>query len=189
MQEEWRDVLGFEKYYQVSSFGRVKSLLHKKPRILKQQFIGRGYLCVHLRHLGMDAPSTLVHRLVAQAFIPNPEGKPQVNHIDGDKTNNRVDNLEWATAQENLLHSARVLCRDRNKDNRTSVRCVETGVVYESYAEAGRRTGIGAPNIRSAALKSRLKDGRGYFCTISQAGGFHWEVVAPATRRRKIGKE
>lgn len=91
---------------EVSSFGRVKSLngrWDKTPRIMKLR-IKAGYLQVGF-HKGGNVKYFLVHRLVAQAFIPNPESKPQVNHIDGDKLNNHMSNLEWCTQSENQNHA------------------------------------------------------------------------------------
>ena len=96
--EEWRPVVGHEKYL-VSSLGRVKNV--NTNRILKPIMNRRGYLIVSLGY----ANGRRIHRLVASAFIPNPEHKPEVNHIDGNKTNNRVSNLEWVTRQENQIHA------------------------------------------------------------------------------------
>ena len=109
--EEWRDVAGFEGLYQVSNLGRLRSLdkvdRGKKKwagKILKQRINARGYmrtcLCKNGEHINVR-----IHRLVAEAFIPNPDGKEQVNHIDGDKTNNAIGNLEWATCSENHAHA------------------------------------------------------------------------------------
>lgn len=95
MIEEWKQL--DDKYY-VSSLGRLAT---SKGRILKQRTNERGYKVVSLP----SPHSNRVHRIVAQAFIPNPQNKPQVNHIDGDKTNNSVDNLEWVTNKENMLHA------------------------------------------------------------------------------------
>lgn len=113
--EEWKNIKNFEGLYQVSNFGRVKSLKrdvnYKDGRIRHQKektstgFIrNTGYLYVNLNKNSKVIKKN-IHRLVAQAFIPNPENKPQVNHKDGNKTNNHVDNLEWNTAKENFNHA------------------------------------------------------------------------------------
>lgn len=109
MDEVWKDIEGFEGHYQVSNLGRVKSDKYGYWRELKQTINnrGKGYLRVGLFDGKMKTYS--VHRLVAQAFIPNPENKPQVNHIDGNTRNNNVNNLEWCTAMENVSHSIEVL--------------------------------------------------------------------------------
>lgn len=113
--EEWRAVVGYEGLYEVSNLGRVRSIdrivgvnspnknMRCKGRLLKQQCF-LGYLCVRMmRHRKGNYKG--VHRIVAQAFIPNPENKPQVNHIDFNKENNRVTNLEWCTQFENNRHT------------------------------------------------------------------------------------
>ena len=100
--EIWRTVPDYENY-QISNFGRVKSLWKSKAKILKPAFCN-GYLRVDLCKDGKQKLFR-VHRLIAQAFIPNPEGKPQVNHKDGHPMNNYVENLEWATSSENQRHA------------------------------------------------------------------------------------
>ena len=101
MQEIWKDIPGYEGKYQISNLGNVMSLHFKRSptnkRLLKPMSDnGYGYLKVMLRDNGSYKMKS-IHRLVAEAFIPNPEEKPNVNHIDSNPKNNRVDNLEWCT--------------------------------------------------------------------------------------------
>ena len=104
--EEWRDVVGYEGRYQVSSMGRVKSFKWNKERFLKPSMDKDGYLLVNLCAGGK--PKTLkVHRLVCEAFHENPDNRPQVNHINEDKTDNRACNLEWCTCKQNVNHGSR----------------------------------------------------------------------------------
>ena len=101
--EIWKDIDGYNGDYHISNFGRVKSLKGKTPRILKPFLIG-VYLGVDLSIDG-KLKQRKIHILVAKAFIPNPEGKPEVNHDDGNKFNCHVSNLYWATTAENQQHA------------------------------------------------------------------------------------
>ena len=104
MKEIWKPIENYEQY-SISNLGNVYS--SKRNRILKPTNTTKGYVQVHLSKNGnvVNAP---IHRLVAKAFIANPFNKPQVNHIDGDKHNNRVENLEWRTNSENQKHAIKL---------------------------------------------------------------------------------
>jgi len=120
MNEIWYPCAGYETHYEVSNLGNVRSIermvnnrlhngLKKSPaKLLKQGKSKSGYFIVSFCVDGLKSNQT-VHRLVARAFISNESNKPQVNHKDGNKLNNHIDNLEWMTASENGLHSFRVL--------------------------------------------------------------------------------
>lgn len=105
MKEEWKNIIGFENLYQISSLGRVKSLGNgktwkKKEKIIKQ-VINKDNYCYIMLYKEGKRKNYKVHRLVAQAFLPNPQNLPQVNHKDENPSNNCVDNLEWCTAKYN----------------------------------------------------------------------------------------
>ena len=116
MDETWKDIDGYEGLYKISNFGRVLSLRYGpknrpsyigEPKMMKLSRSSSGYYHVQLYKDGK--PTTkLVHSLVASAFVDNPFGKPEVNHIDGDKSNNKSTNLEWVTKSENLKHADRI---------------------------------------------------------------------------------
>ena len=111
--EEWRDVVGYEGLYQVSNLGRIKSLNYNhtgKEGILKLIYGKDGYVKISLCKKGEKPETFLVHRLVAIAFIPNPNNLPEVNHIIDDfehRSDNRVENLEWCTRDYNCNYGSR----------------------------------------------------------------------------------
>ena len=114
MSEQWKSIEGYEGLYEVSNLGRVKALArthrhgHRHPERIMSQSVSRGYPKVELSAADGSRRSIPVHRLVCAAFYDNPEDKRCVNHIDGDKANNHVSNLEWATHSENEKHAYRI---------------------------------------------------------------------------------
>ena len=148
--------------YEVSNYGKVRSLNYNrtgKVQELKPCKDRNGYLTVVLCQKDKQR-SFLVHRLVACTYIPNPENKPTVNHINENKEDNRVENLEWATMKEQVQHGTSLERRSKK------VLCVETGVIYDSTMEVERQTGLSHGNI-SKCCKGKYKT----------CGGYHWEYV------------
>lgn len=143
MKEIWADINGYEGKYQVSNHGNVKNVgfyvksknnskAYVNPRMLKHLPTDIGYLRVCL-----SGKYFSVHRLVALHFIPNPEDKKTVNHKDGDKSNNHVNNLEWNTHSENLKHA---FYNELNLGRKKLVLNTETGIFYNSVKDASDTT-------------------------------------------------
>lgn len=159
MKEIWKKINDYN--YEVSSLGRIRNI--KTNRILKNIKTVHGYEEVSLRK-DNKAKIYKVHRLVAIAFIDNPENKAEVNHIDGKKNNNSLENLEWVTRNENQIHSYKVL---NNKDkSKKQVFQIDknTGKLVNVFADAyiaQRLTNIKQQNINSCAL-GKLKSAGGY---------------------------
>lgn len=154
-KEVWRWVVGYEGLYMVSTTGRLMAVPHANKDGLEMNptVTNRGYQVVSLYKDGLYRKSS-IHRLVAQAFIPNPNGMPQVNHIDGNKLNNSVENLEWCTARQNIRHKYDVLGYRqqgipskrrrftdeqvraiRNDKRKPSVICLDYGVTRQCIAD------------------------------------------------------
>ena len=163
----WKKIGGFQNY-SISDEGNVRN--DNTMKLLKQHLNNKGYPMVNLWKNNKGQWKT-IHRLVAIAFIPNPLGKKEVNHIDGNKKNNKTDNLEWCTNCENQFHRSRVLGKTRYPEEalratRKAVVCIETGTVYESVSEAARLCGLQQQNI-SKVLTNKIRT----------TGGFHWRYA------------
>lgn len=164
-KEQWAWITGYEDRYMVSTLGQIKSFVVDKVdgKLMKLINDKNGYKKINLYKNGKKT-TFQVHRLVAIAFIPNPENKPQVNHIDEDKTNNNVSNLEWVTAKENTNHGTRNVRSGESISK--AVRNITTGVVYKSQTAAAAELGLIQGSI------SRCCSGR-----RKTTGDFEWEYV------------
>lgn len=152
--EVWRDIPGYESLYKVSSLGRVKSLgnrLGRKEKILKQHIQRDGYKRVLLYKKGLKPKKFPVHRLVAITFIPNPLQKEQVNHQNGYKLDNRLENLNWMTRKENIAHAYETGLVKKNNNPVIAIH-LDSGEQrqFKSQAEASRELGLYMKNISNA---------------------------------------
>ena len=170
--EIWKDIKDYEGLYQVSNLGRVRSLpkvdrlgrVHN-GKIKAQVNNGSGYLIVNLKHNGKQKMKT-VHRLVAETFISNDDNLPEINHIDGNKVNNRVDNLEWCTRSENVKHAIK---NGLHTDfGQRKVVCVELNMVFKTIKEAESWIGVKGSRISNVC---NLKRG------CKTCGGYHWRYA------------
>ena len=158
--EIWKDVVGYEGFYQVSNLGRVKSFHKNKVKILEPHCdkTSRSYPRVNLCKENCMVKK-LVHVLVAEAFIPNPQGKPMVNHKDGNKRNNRVDNLEWVTNSENVRHAFRIGLNRRKKGTDVyNAKFCEDEIKYirENYIPRDEIFGANAMAKKFGVVKSTI---------------------------------
>lgn len=169
-EEIWKDIPGYEGIYQASTFGRIRSIPHliKANKdggtrytnlYVKNPTVGwHGYSYIGTSKNG-ECKTELLHRLIAKTFLPNPNNLPAVNHKDGNKQNNYIENLEWCTDSENQMHtSINGLFKKTKK-----VKCVETGAVYRNSCDAEKQTGVSSRTIRNVCA------GIG-----NTAGGYKW---------------
>lgn len=189
MKEIFKDINGYEGLYQISNKGRVRSLnrfVHTqwkslrliKGKILKLSFM-KGYKRIELQK-NNKSKQNFVHRLVAQAFIPNPENKSQINHKNGIKNDNRVENLEWCTAKENIRHAWKngyckpniTMLGKKGKDSPASKKVLQFDLdgnfikKWVSMTEAGKKL-----NINYSQISMVCNNIYGH----KTAGGFKWK--------------
>lgn len=163
--EEWKDIPGYKGLYQVSNTGRVRSHYSGTWKIMEQSTRKGGYKKLFLRK-NKERKSFFIHRLVATAFIPNPDNLPFVNHKDENPSNNKVENLEWCTHLYNMTYGT---CQERARathlERTPSILMYDKeGILkatFNSVVEAEKETGIPHSNI-IACCKGRLKTAKGY---------------------------
>lgn len=159
--ETFVEIEGFENY-EVSILGKVRNI--KTGKILKPSLWNNGYL-MHRLYKNNKQKRLYLHRILATAFIDNPEGKPCVNHIDENKLNNDLNNLEWCTVKENNVHGTRM----KRIAEKLSQKVIQLDLndnvlkIFESMRQAKRETGVSTGNI-SSCCRGRTKS----------AGGFKW---------------
>lgn len=174
MDEVWKDITGYEGLYQISNYGRVKSLERKvrhnygkfrtvPEKILKPSPDGDGYLYVSLSKEGKKK-NPKIHKLVALHFLSNPDNLPQVNHIDENKDNNVVTNLEWCTSLHNLQHS-NVISKGNTARAKAIIQKSLTGEIINEFcsiSEARRKLGLKSHAGIVKCCKGEQKTSHGY---------------------------
>lgn len=184
--EEWRYLEGSYDALYVSNLGRIKRVdhIHRRPEyLIIPSYDQDGYL-IFSCSVNSHSVFGSVHRAVATAFLPNPDNKSEVNHIDAVKTNNKVSNLEWATRHENIAHamSMGLVTGHPNAVTAvkellsTSVKCLETGEIFESMTDAGRHFNVNSSVIYNLAVR-KIEDSR-------KLPGYHFDVIKKGIRTK-----
>lgn len=175
--ERWEDIPEFEGCYQISNYGNVKRLsrlVHRKglhstqiKEISSIKFsINRNGYCYYRLNVNNKKTMIFPQRLVAKLFVPNPENKPEVNHIDGNKLNNNYSNLEWMTRKENMAHAFKNKLHDLNGEKSYRAKLKNEDVVHirelfssktKNQSELGRQYGMSAQGIRDVILRKTWK--------------------------------
>lgn len=186
MKEIWKDIHGYNGIYQVSNFGRIRSngfefkqkvsngievKRYALPKILSQSYTVEGYLVVTLLK-DRKAKQYKVHRIIADAFIPNPENKPVINHINGVKDDNRLENLEWVTVKENTQHAHSTGLCGRNGKSKFVARLNEDGSIAEVFESGLKAASCYGHYNSSSNLHKVCRNGCGRWC------GMKWKYIS-----------
>lgn len=148
-----KDIKGYEGEYAITSCGKVWS--YKSKKFLKPMIIKNKYHVARLIN-NKKVEHKYIHKLVAEAYIPNPNNYDTIDHIDGNKSNNCINNLQWMKRGDNAA-----------KSNKKKVRCIETNQIFNSITEASKFANTDPSNIGRVCNNKRVKT----------AGGYHWELV------------
>lgn len=173
--EVWKDINGYEGFYQVSNLGRIKSLSRKVwtgkylkniEEKIKSNAYCKGYDCIHLYKNG-EYKQFRINRLVAETFIPNPNNLPEVNHKDEDKINNKVDNLEWCTSKYNANYGTRnVRVAEKTRKKIIGVNLKDGSQLELSHSEVAKEYGLNPSAIRNNLIG-----------LSKSSGGFRWQYA------------
>lgn len=166
MQEEWRDVVGYEGYYQVSNFGNIRSIRFNKIRQIRPAEKSNGYFHVSLC-VDRKSKICLVHRLVAKAFIENPNNYPSINHKDENKSNNNMNNLEWCTDSYNCLYG--------NRNKKISNKIYKPIIQLKDGIEIKRF--VSAKHIKEELGYNPSAISNSIYGKLKNAYGFEWKFV------------
>lgn len=194
--EIWKPIIGYEGFYEISNYGRVRSYYKKNgrtisniPRLLKGKVDKDGYIEYSLSNNGVQKFKR-GHRLVMENFTSNPENKPQVNHIDGNKSNNHINNLEWVTQQENTLHAYKTKLSERSREVASithgkvcRLMCIKYNVEYEfnSLSKASVFLGKGSDFLKQVKRNHNLEE-------IMYELGYYIDIEGDRTYERVIKK-
>lgn len=163
MTERWKRTESLDDRYEISDQGRIRNAVTK--RILRTYINDRGYTTYNAR------PTVKIHRLVAEAFIPNPQDKPCVDHINGNRQDNRVENLRWCTVKENNNNPIYIVRQMKSQDSKPVIQYKgepwQYEAIYPSVKEAGRQTGNRPGSI------GRVSNGK-----LKTCGGYKWKYAS-----------
>lgn len=155
MEEIWKDIIGYEGRFTISNYGIIYSIPRPSTKGgIRIIHLDKGYKYVNLRKDGKSGRNKFIHRLVAIHFLHNYENKKQVNHIDGNKLNNKSDNLEWCTAQENINHY--ISNSSKNYSSKFNGVCLKDGKWCARYTFNGKRKHIGYFGTQEEAYQAKL---------------------------------
>ena len=162
--EVWKDIKSYEGLYQVSNKGNIYSI--RKNKLFKLNTNKFGYYCVSL-YKNSTTKTYTIHRLVAETFIPNPNNKPEVDHINTIKTDNRVENLRWCNHKENMNNTT-----SHKHYNKRAVKCTTTNKVFNSIKEASRYY-----NLADSSIIRACKNNNKYSGTLKDGTKLYWQYV------------